>query len=489
MIASSILSIDIGSSSVRAGLYDSEAKPIARLSAKRELAFSAFADGGSEMNAEKAFAVVCGVIDEVLAKAERRRVEITHVAMCSFWHSLMGVDSRGKPTTRVLGWADTRSREYSGVLKSRFDEDDIHHRTGAHIHSSFWPAKLLWLRRERPDAFARNAKWLGFGDYVAKRLCGEAVTSVSMASATGIFDQRKCDWDSELLRYLKVKRSSLPAIAADGETRRLIRGFAKRWPRLSDAEIFPPIGDGAADHLGSCGIGSSGASLMIGTSAAMRVAYEGEPPKTIPQGLWSYRVDRDRVIVGGALSDGGNLYEKFRRELKVPKGAEDEMRRRGAASHGLLVLPFFFGERSTGYREDACGAIVGVNVDADKVDLLQAAMEGVAYRLAGIHDRLRRICRIKTIVASGGALQRSVVWRQIVADVLGRDLVLSPAAESASTGAVLLALESVGKIESIERFQTLPSATLEHHPSCHAAYKAARRAHDRAVKYAHAEQS
>ncbi len=430
------------------------------------------------MNAEAALKCVVAAIDGVLEKA--KRFEITHVAICAFWHSLLGVDANNRPTTKVLGWADTRSREYSALLKKRFDESAIHDRTGGHFHSSFWPAKLLWLRREMPDAFERTVQWMSFSDYVALKLFGTGVTTVSMASATGVFDQRKCDWDREMLRYLKVKRRQLPSIT-DGPLR-LTAVNARRWPQLKDTVWLPAIGDGTADHVGACGIGKGRASLMIGTSAAMRVAYKGQPPARVPGGLWSYRIDRERVIVGGALSDGGNLYQKFKRDLRLPKTAENEMAVRGAAAHGLTVLPFFFGERSTGYREDAEGAIVGTDPDVDAIDLLQAAMEGVAFRLAEVHDRLKRVARIKTIVASGGALRASPIWTQIVADVLGLDLCVTEDQESASRGAVLLALESLGKIESIDERSFSEGSKLEHHPACHIAYRRARRQHQTAYK-------
>jgi gluconokinase len=480
-----ILAIDIGSSSVRAALYDTQANLLPKTSVKIEREFTPTVDGGSELDADEAFSQVVAAIDAVLEKTKTRKNETSHVAACAFWHSLLGVDARGKPTTKVLGWADTRSREYSAVLKKRFDEGVVHNRTGAHFHSSFWPAKLLWLRKEFPDVFARTAKWLSFSDYVSLKLFAEPVASVSMASGTGIFDQRKCDWDAELLRYLKVGRDKLPAITdTDHRTFRLKPKFAKRWPRLKDAAWFPAVADGAADNIGSGCVTKDRAALMVATSAAMRVAYKGEPPARIPNGLWCYRIDRERVVVGGALSDGGNLYQKFSSEFKPPKNAEDEMRMRGAVANGLTVLPFYFGERSTGYRENAVGAIIGPTDSHDVVDILQAAMESVAYRLAEIYDRLKIVAKISDIVASGGALRESPVWTQIIADVLGHDLSLSEPQESSSRGAVLLALESIGKIESIERFPTPRSVLLEHHPQCNAAYKAARKQHQALYKKA-----
>ena len=442
-----ILALDIGSSSVRASLFDSNAQRRPKMSVRVEHSFSATKDGGSEMDAEKALSQVVETVDAILKRSAKVKGEIGCVASCAFLHSLVGIDVQGKPTTKVLGWADTRSREYSAVLKKRFDEKVIHNRTGAHFHSSFWPAKLLWLRKESPDIFAKTERWLSFSDFVALRLFGAAATSISMASATGVFDVRKCVWDKELLKYLKVNRATLPMIPdSDSTAFSLNKSFAKRWPRLKNTKWFPTIGDGMADHIGSCGIGKDKASLMIGTSAAMRVAYKGEPPKNVHEGLWCYRIDRKRVIIGGALSDGGNLYELIRRRFNLPANADRLLQKRGPADDELIVLPFLFGERSTGYDEYASGAILGLKPDHDGIDVLRAAMEGVSFRLADIAERLKKVAKYDEIIASGGALQRSPVWVQIIADTLERSIKMSQTDESSLRGSVLFALENIETI-------------------------------------------
>ncbi len=435
--------MDIGTSSVRAALYDHNANPVIGSSVKMLRLLATSADGAAEIDAETTFDQVIEVVDGVLAKTARRRGEIGHVAISAFWHSLVGVDARGRPTTNVLGWADRRSRHYTALLRKRFDERVVHDRTGAHFHSSYWPSRLLWLRRSSPDVFVRTAKWLSFSDYVAWRLCGELMTSISMASGTGIFEIRKCGWDAELLRFLKIRPANLPDIAADGATFQVNRTFARRWPRLANARWFPAIGDGAADNIGSGCVTKNRAALMVGTSGAMRVAFTGDPPKKLPAGLWCYRIDKKRVVIGGALSDGGNLYQWLKQNLNLPKDLENEMRRRGAHMHSLVFKPFLHGERSTGYNEFATAGVSGLNASHDAVDIMRAAMGSVAYHFADIFSRLKKVANIKEVVVSGGALQRSPIWGQIIADVLGRDLIMSGAEESSSRGAVLLALEQI----------------------------------------------
>ena len=203
---------------------------------------------------------------------------------------------------------------------------------------------------------------------------------------------------------------------------------------------------------------------MIGTSGAMRVLFEGPPPARIPLELWCYRADRKRVVVGGALSDGGSLYRWIRESLlsgEDSESIEDELDRLDADAHGLTVLPFWSGERSTGWNPDARGAISGLTLQTRPIEILRAAMEAVAYRFALIARALEPLAADASIVVSGHALRSSPAWVQILADVLGRRLNVSERAEASTRGAALLALEAAGKIRSIEDFSVPVEAVFE----------------------------
>ena len=450
---------------------------------KNERTLTATDDGGAEIDADEALDQVVAAVNEVLKKSEKVKGEIGYVAVSSFWHSLVGVNAKGRATTKVFGWADTRSRNQIAALRKKFDEAAVHNRTGARFHSSFWPAKLLWLRNEFPDVWTKTTQWLSLSDFIGLCLFDGATTGVSMASATGIFDIRKCDWDAELLRFLKIKPANLPAIVADDSlTFTLNSKFAKRWPRLKAAQWFPAIGDGAANNIGAGCVKKTKAALMIGTSGAMRVAYKGDPPDKIPDGLWCYRIDRKTIIMGGALSDGGGLYHWLKENLRLladDNKTEAEIAKREPDAHGLVFLPFLAGERSTGYHEDAHGAIIGLHSSTDAIDIVQAALESVAYRFAEIFDQLSEICRVREIIASGGALRESPVWTQIIADVLGRNMSLPDTREASSRGAVLLALATIGKIKSIEQISAPSGNHFKCRESNYKKYSIAREEHKR----------
>lgn len=478
-----ILALDIGTSSVRAALYDADGEALPETMVKNERAVVVTEAGGAELNAETAFRQVKKALGDVLKKCPVEIQEIEYTATSCFWHSLVGVDEEGMATTPVYTWAETRPAKYIDVLRDELNESEVHNRTGARFHSSFWTAKLLWLRKEQREVFKKTAQWLSFSDFVGLKLFGSSATSVSMASATGIFNIRQNEWDKELIKFLKIKLENLPEIIApEFNTFQLKPKYQKRWKRLKNAKWFPAIGDGAANNIGAGCVKKEKAALMIGTSAALRVAYEGEVPGRIPRGLWCYRIDRKRIIIGGALSDGGGLYRWLKNNFRLNEDddeTEDKIAERIPDGHGLTFLPFLAGERSTGYHENARGAILGLKLARDEIDIVQAALEAVAFRLAEILDQLKTVVKAREIIASGGALRESPVWTQIIADVLAQNLSLPDTREASSRGAVLLALETIGKINSIAEIKTPVGREFYFNKKRHEIYKKARRRHEK----------
>jgi gluconokinase len=477
-----ILVLDIGTSSVRAALYNFAGDVLPETFVKNERQLKITEDGGAEIDALEAFEQVEKAIEGVLKKAKNLKGEIAYVAASAFWHSLVGVGKNSEPTTKVFGWADTRSSKQVKILRGALDETKMHNRTGARFHSSYWTAKLLWLRQEHPKVFRQTSKWLSFSDFLSLKLFDATATGVSMASGTGIFDIRKCVWDEEILKFLKVEKENLPEIVAeDAQTFQLNETYAKRWTKLKNAKWFQAIGDGAANNIGANCLSENKAALMIGTSGAMRVAFAGKPPRTIPSGLWCYRIDRKRILIGGALSDGGGLYHWLKENFRLKandNSTETEIEKRLPAAHGLTFLPFLAGERSTGYHESARGAILGLKSSTDTIDIVQAALESVAYRFAEIYDQLNNVAKIKEIIASGGALRESPVWTQIIADVLANNLSLPDVREASSRGAVLLALETIGKIKNIETLKTPKGREFNFDKKRTTVYKKARKRHE-----------
>src|SRR3989442_697767 len=232
-------------------------------------------------------------------------------------------------------WADTRSVPDARLLSAALDDAAVHARTGCHLHASYWPAKLRWLSRERPAEIRRVARWGSFGEHLELKLFGEASTSVSMASATGLLDQATARWDPEALAAAEIDEARLFPLRDWTEARRGLRApWAMRWPALRGVDWLPAVGDGAAGNVGSDCIDPSRVALNVGTSAALRVVTT-DPPEP-RRGLWRYRLDRRPALLCGATSEGGNVYAWCRQILKLPGDAEVEaaLADLPAAGHG-----------------------------------------------------------------------------------------------------------------------------------------------------------
>ena len=452
---SSVLSVDVGTSGVRAALFDELGNQI-----EHALAVTRREPGDFiELDPDALVDEVVSTVDELLARPVAAGMEIEASAISTFWHSLVGVDGEGKATTALLTWADTRAWKAAKELRAEFDEREIHARTGCRFHPSYWPAKLRWLKTERPEQFAATQLWLGFAEYLRLKLFAEPLASVSMASATGIFDQRACDWDFAFVEALGVSKNHLPTIANEDTVR--------------SKQLFI-IGDGAANNIGGGCSTKENIALMIGTSGAMRVVYKGDPPARLSPGLWSYRVDRKRVVVGGALSDGGGLLQWLVQRLRVDDrdgSLQEQLATLEPDAHGLTILPFWSGERSTGWRTEAQGGIFGLRHDTTNIDIIRAALEAIAYRFALIANDLDEIAPGAAVIATGNALRSSPVWLQIIADVLGRSVLFGGAAEASIRGAALLALEAVGKIANIEAVPVSVDEVFEPDMQRHARYR------------------
>ncbi len=488
------LSLDIGTSSTRALIWDGAGREIEGVRAQTQYTFATTPDGGVEMPADDLVRYVVECIDQALAQAGDRARQLRAVGVSTYWHSLVGLGAKGTPLTPIYSWADTRACDAARQLRAAWSEAAVHARTGCMIHPSYYPAKLKWLRDSRPELYARVARWASPSEYLWGILFGasERRVSISMASGTGLFDQVSCDWDSLTLHALDLSPDLLaPIIDLKQPARGLKDPYAKRWPALKDVPFFSAVGDGACGNVGSGCVTPTRMAINLGTSGAIRVVTSEsvEQPAPVgtepvrgagppvdstnsnvapPSGLWRYRVDARRPIVGAAFSDGGNVFAWMNGVLKLPEreALERELAERQPGGHGLTFLPFLAGERSLGWNPDARAALAGMNLNTSPVDIMLAALEAVALRFALAADLLRTLFpRADEIVASGGALSHSPAWAQMFADALGRPVTLAAEPEASSRGAALLAMEAAGIIDSIEGVEAQLASTYTPDPA------------------------
>ncbi len=473
-----ILTLDMGTSSVRAMLFDVRGRAVPNAEAQIAYAQTTTADGGVQTDPEALLALTVSCLKQLLRKTPKDiRARVAGVGVSCFWHSLVGVDEAGRAVTPLFSWADSRALGQAAKLKSEMDAYAYHQRTGCVLHPCYWPAKLRWLQETSPESFGKARLWMSFGEYLESRLFGSASCSLSMASGTGLLNQNAKEWDPETLTQMPIALRQLSPLA---ESAAPVSGLTAEWSSqlapLKDLPWLPASGDGACSNVGSGAVDASRIAINVGTSGAMRVAVQAGAID-IPSDLFCYRVDDQRFLVGGAFANGGNVYAWAEKTLQIGDrgAAAKDIAALPPDGHGLTVLPFWAGERSPGWHAGARAAILGMNLHTTPAEIVRASLEAVAYQFANVYDILvKQFPSAAQIVASGGALVGDPAWAQIMADALGTPIVASRVGEATSRGAGLLALADLGLIKDLAEVPAFLAKTYTPDPARHAIYTRAR---------------
>ncbi len=475
-----VLAVDIGTSSIRAGLFDARGREVSP-PVREAYDLVVGPDGKAEAGALGLVDLAVRSIDAALRRLPEGCV-IAAVGFSTFWHSLLGIDAHGAPTTEVMTWADTRSAASAADLRSRREFAVFHQTTGCPLHASFWPAKLHWLKTNHPRQARRTRHWVSAADFIFLHLFGRLSTSISLASGTGLFEHHGQRWSEIAIESLGIDRASLPEITAAPYSG-LAACYAERWPSLSDVPWYPAIGDGACSNVGAGCTDDSRIAFMLGTSGSMRILWEGRESAVEDPALWLYRLDERRLAGGMALAEGGNLVAWARRTLRLdgkPEEIELAISAMAPDTHGLTVLPFLVGERSPAWREDRTATIAGMTAATTPLHIQRAIMETVAVRFALLKERLDRARPgSRRIVATGSALLRSPAWLSMIADCLGQEIECSGVSEASLRGAAIVALERHGLVSSIGELDAPRGQLVSPRPEAYEAYQRMRVRHER----------
>jgi gluconokinase len=438
VVAGRVLGLDLGTSSVRALVFDDRGVALEGVLARRPTRLEITDEGKAELDPDGVVAGVGECLDELAGRGELDGVR--QVATSCAWHSVIALDGGGRRQTGALTWADTRAAPLMAELASRGDMDRLHAVTGARPHTLYWTVKLPWLARELSPAPAR---YLGLAEYLTGALLGDSTASTSMASGTGLLDLAARSWDAQALELAGVDERALPTLAGDGWTGRLGPEGARRWPALAEATWHPATGDGAASNAGAGCVTPERVAVNLGTSAAIRAVEPGGQAGPLHRQLWRYLVDDRRVVTGAAFSGAGNLYAWLRQVTTLPPegSVERELAKIPPGSRGVVVMPYHAGSRPPLDLAAGSGAITGISLATTPVEILAATLEAVCYRLAAGYEALASTLPAEPeVVASGGAIVASPWWQRTLADVLARPVRVVDEPEASARGAALLAL-------------------------------------------------
>lgn len=455
------LGIDVSTTSAKALLIGEQGEVIS--SGSTELSLSTPYPLWSEQNPQDWWHGTAQSIRQALAQAGVTGEAVRAVGLTGQMHGLVLLDESGQVLRPAILWNDQRTGAQCAEITRRVGAERFLKITGNRALTGFTAPKILWVRENEPQVYARVAHILLPKDYVRFRLTGGLAIDKADGSGTVLFDLEKRDWSSELLDILEIPAAWLPKTFEGPEVTGVITPEAAEITGLkAGTPVVGGGGDQAAQAVGVGAVEPGIVALTLGTSGV--VFASTSQPFVEPDGrlhAFCHSVPGAWHLMGVMLSAAGSL--RWYRDTLAPGAAYDDLlasaQQAPAGSEGLLFLPYLTGERTPYPDPLARGAFVGLTVRHTQAHMTRAVLEGVAF---GLQDSMQLVCsagvgEIKQVRVSGGGA-RSPFWRQILSDVMGIELVTVNTTEGAAYGAALLAGVGAGTWQTVAE-------------SCHATVK------------------
>ena len=408
--------------------------------------------------------LLTGTVASVCAALGQAGVAPAHCAGLSVGgalHSVMAVNGRDNPLTGVITWADGRAVEQARAVADTPAGKGLYHDTGCPAHGMYPLYKIMWLAAKRPEVFQAARRYVSAKEYVCFRLTGNWMVDYSLAAGSGLLNTHTLRWSEQALDLAGIRTDQLsvlsPPVAPLG---RLQATMAAEMGLYADTPVVVGSSDAVNSSLGAGAVAIPQATLMVGTSGALRV-ISPRPVLDPKARSWCYAIDEAHWLVGGAINNGGVALSWLRDCLNQaaqgssakPMTFEDILALAGrapAGSGGIVCLPFFAGERSPHWNRNARALFFGMKLEHDMRHLARALLEGVGLRLRSLLEVLIEVgLDVKQLVASGGFTQ-SGLWLQVMADVLDRELSVPVWGETSALAAAFWAALAAGKAGCME---------------------------------------
>jgi len=456
-----LLGIDIGTSGTKTVLFDEYGNTVA--SALEEYPLYQPNVGWAEQDPEDWWRATYLTINKVLSKSGVAASEVKGVGLSGQMHGAVLLDKDNNVIRRSLIWCDQRSFAECDQITSLIGKERLIEITANPALTGFTASKILWVKNNEPENFAKVKKILLPKDYIRFRLTGEFATEVSDASGMQLMDIPKRQWSDEVLGKLGIERSMLGDLYESQEVSGKVHKAAAELTGLTEGTpVVGGAGDQAAGAIGNGIVRPGVVSSTIGTSGV--VFAFSEKVSIDPKGrvhTFCHAVPNTwhtkGVTQGAGLSlkwfrDNFCIEEKRTADLmKIDPYVlmDQEAEKVSAGCSGLIYLPYLMGERTPHLDPYAKGVFFGLSAKHEKQDFIRAVMEGVVYSLKDCLEIIKEMgVEVSEVRASGGG-GKSPLWRQMQADVFGTDIATIQSSEGPALGVALLAGVGVGIYKSV----------------------------------------
>jgi xylulokinase len=462
-----LLGIDVSTTATKALVIDERGNVVA--TASDEYEFFTPRPLWAEQNPADWWRACVNVVRRVLERVNAS--DIAGIGLTGQMHGLVMLDADGNVLRPCIMWNDQRTaKQCAEITKRAGGTKHLLHLIGNPVLPGFTAPKILWVRENEPDVYARVAHILLPKDYLRYKLTGAYATEVSDASGMALLDVAHRTWSDELLKAIDVPRAWLPEVyESPVVSAKISAGAARETGLLEGTPVVGGGGDQAAQAVGTGIVQEGIVSATLGTSGV--VFASSDEYRLEPNGLlhaFCHAVPNKWHLMGVMLSAAGSfrwfrdsLGKEELREAREANELRGENRdvydvltqlasRASAGCEGLIFLPYLTGERTPYPDPHARGAFFGITLRHGKEHFVRAVLEGVAYGLRDSLELMRALgLNISQVRASGGGA-RSELWRQILADVFNSEIVLVNITEGAAFGAALLAGVGTGVYSSVE---------------------------------------
>lgn len=415
----------------------------------------------AEQDPDRVLSGVLRVIRLCLKKTGMDPHDLLGLGLSGVLYSLLAIDSKGRPLLPLIQWSDNRAEEESSRLDQAFQAADLYRKTGCRNNAMYLPAKILWIKENLPDRYARAAKLISIKDYVAQHLTGgDYATDYIVASASGLFNIHEKRWDQDVLKLLDLAEDRLPKAVPPQSLLGTIRGeVAKKTGLLEGTPVYAGGGDGPLSNVGAGVIDPGHLNLSIGSGGILRMILDR--PRLCPlQRTWCYLLKEDRWILGG-VNNGGMVLQWFW-ESFWGKEARGEEKRKGRftlldewaksvppGSEGLVFLPYLTGERSPNWRTEARACFFGIHSRHHREHFARSVMEGLGFQMQRVFTAMEEISGGVEEIRFTGGFTHSLLWSQMMCDILGRVALVPRVGESSALGAAAMAALGMGVVPDL----------------------------------------
>ena len=482
-----LIGLDVGTTSVKAGIFDATGRRIATSAQEYRLAHPA--PDRAEIDAETYWTASVQAIRGALGNAAADPTRVVAIAVSSQGETVVAVDAQGRPVGPALVWLDNRASAEAAELRERFGDAAVYERTGVPSVTPTWTAcKLLWWRHHEPALFRTARRFLLVEDFILARLSGRFVTEGGVQSTSLLFDIRSRDWWDPMLEAVGVGRDRLPELVDPGAIVGTLS--AQAAGALGLATRVRVVAAGMDQGAGAVGVGNIGSDVIsesTGGALTLQASVDrhggdrtGRTPVYVhsapdlylycpvcPTGGMALTWFRDQFggeEVARAAREGRDAYDLLTAmAAEVAPGAE-----------GLTMLPHLMGAFSPEYEPAARGALYGFTLHHGKAHVVRAVLESVAFMLRRNLELLAAAGATASEIRSHGGGARSALWNQIKADVCGLPVVTLEGEDAAVRGDAMIAGVAVGVFPDLASACSAMVATRDRYepdPATRAAYE------------------